>query len=327
MTEAEDIMRTTGRPSFWRRPRWRYAAAAFLLGVGYTVLAVAFGFEFRLGEHDVTLWVGALVEVSFAGFGYLIGLITEARQRERAAAEEAAGRLQQLGRVRARLAQAEKLASLGELASAISHELRNPLAILRAMAQNLEESPSPDAARQTCREMLDEIDRLSRVTARLMDFARPVEPERRRVPVAEIAERTGTLAEELLRSSPVQLEIRGGGSGTLEADPDLICQVLLGLLENAAAVSQTTVELSWHQRDEAVILEIADRGPGVPVELRQRIFEPFFSRREGGHGLGLAVARQIVEAHGGRIEVVDRPGGGAIFRLLLPRAAALESAA
>lgn len=324
-------MPTTDRLPFWRQSRWRYAAAAFLLGVVYTALAISFGFEFRLGELDVTFWVGALIEVSFAGFGFLIGLITEARRRERAAASKAEQQLRELAQVRARLAQAEKLASLGELASAVSHELRNPLAILRAMAQNLEEATTNGEAQATCREMREEIDRLSRVTARMLDFARPVEPARHRISVAEIAERTRLLAEELLRPHSARFQVVGGSdSVAVDADPDLLCQVLLGLLENAAAVSPTDamIELSWRDNDYGVALEVADHGPGVPIELRQRIFEPFFTRRAGGYGLGLAVARQIVEAHGGRIEVAERPGGGTIFRVCLPHPTRLlESAA
>lgn len=326
-------MRPASAPQLapWRRPRWCYAAAAFLLGVVYTVVAISLGFALRLGELDMTLEGGALIELSFAGFGYLLGLTTEARRREQAAARQAEERLRELARTRARLAQAEKLASLGELASAVSHELRNPLAILRAMTQNLEEATLDGDARSTCREMLEEIDRLSGVTSRLMDFARPVTLQPHRVALAELVERTRLLADELLRQRAIHFEVRGGPlDAELDADPDLLCQVLLGLLDNAAAHSPSSaaVELSWRLvDDDAVDLEMADRGPGVPAELRQRIFEPFFTQRADGHGLGLAVARQIVEAHGGRIEALERSGGGAIFRVRLPRARRLESAA
>lgn len=314
-------MPTPPKAPAWRRPRWGYAAAAFLLGVVYTLVAQLAGFAFRLGERDFTLAAGALVEVSFAGFGYLLGLVTEARQREQALAREAERRLRDLARTRVRLAQAEKLAALGELASALSHELRNPLAILRSMAQNLEEGPGATPARSTCREMIEEIDRLARVTARLVDFARPLEPARRRVSPEELVERTYQLAEELLRERPIELTIAPGPPQLeLDVDPDLLCQVLLGLLENAAAVAPagSEVVLGWAVVGDDLELRVEDRGPGVPAELRRKIFEPFFTTRAGGHGLGLAVARQIVEAHGGRLEVGDRPGGGAVFRLRLP---------
>ncbi len=109
----------------------------------------------------------------------------------------------------------------------------------------------------------------------------------------------------------------------VRADGDLICQVLLGLLANAAAAAPSggEVALAAAAADGAVEIAVADSGPGVPVELRARIFEPFFTTRPHGTGLGLAVARHIVEAHGGRIEVGERTGGGARFTLRLPAAA------
>jgi two-component system NtrC family sensor kinase len=99
--------------------------------------------------------------------------------------------------------------------------------------------------------------------------------------------------------------------------------VLLGLLANAAAAAPSggEVGLAAAASDGAVELAVADSGPGVPPELRARIFEPFFTTRPRGTGLGLAVARQIVEAHGGRIEVGERAGGGARFTVRLPAAA------
>lgn len=120
------------RATWWRRPCWRYAGISFLIGVIYTALAMMGGVELRLGERQVTMVGGVVVGVSFALFGYLLGLAIEARQRDRAWLEE-------LAVLRSRLSQHEKLASLGQMAGVIAHEVRNPLAILRAHIQNLEE--------------------------------------------------------------------------------------------------------------------------------------------------------------------------------------------
>lgn len=315
---------------WWRRPRWRYAAAAFLLGVVESTVAVALGFRARLGDLDVTLATGALIELSFAVFGFLLGVTVEARRRERAAAAEVEAQLRALGRAQARLAQSEKLAALGELASAIAHEVRNPLAILRSLAQNAAEEPAGEAAEASCGQMIEEIDRLAHVTASLVDFARPVRLERMTVPAAELAERTLALAERLLEARAVRLQLAPAADAALavDADPELLCQVLLGLLDNAAQASPAggVVRLGWAPSDGGgVAFTVTDQGAGVPAALRARVFEPFFTTRPGGHGLGLAVARQIVEAHGGAIEVDDAPAaaagsgpGGALFRVRLP---------
>jgi len=108
----------------------------------------------------------------------------------------------------------------------------------------------------------------------------------------------------------------------VRADVDLVRQVLVGLLVNAVeAVGQHgAITLDARDDDGVVAIEVADSGPGVPFELRTRIFEPFFTTRAKGTGLGLPIARQIVEAHGGKLEVGERRGGGARFVVRLPAA-------
>ena len=316
--------------------------ASFALGVVYTGLAMLLGFEFSLGERDVTIWVGGLVEISFAAFGYVLGSTVEARRRERAAAEQIQRQLKDLAAVRAKLAQQEKLASLGQLAGAVAHEVRNPLAILRSLVQNLEESLDETAAEGrdasrlppsgvTCGLLLEEIDRLAHVTSTLVGFARPLTLARRRTPATEVAERVGLLGDQMLRDRAVDLKLAGPAGMAddveLHADPDLLCQVLLGLLENAAEASPPggAVELAWAKIETGVELTVTDRGEGIPKPLREKIFEPFFTTRSEGTGLGLAVARQIVEAHGGEISVDDAPGGGSRFHVRLPAAEALPN--
>lgn len=321
---------------WWRRERWQYAAASFVLGVIYTGLAMLFGFEFQLAERDVTFWVGGLVEFSFAAFGYVLGVSVESRRREQAAAEQIQRQLEDLAAARAKLAQQEKLASLGELAGAVAHEVRNPLAILRSLVQNLEESlgeaePAVEG-RETCGLLLEEIDRLAHVTSTLVGFARPLTLERRSASAASIAERTRLLGSQMLRDRAVRLRLVGeeGHDATLDADADLLCQVLLGLLENAAEASPAGegIELAWRRSAEGgVEFTVTDRGEGIAEELREKVFEPFFSTRPQGTGLGLAVARQIVDAHGGEISVVPRTDWGSCFRLRLPASSSLGTAA
>src|SRR5262249_30233487 len=124
-----------------------------------------------------------------------------------------------------------------------------------------------------------------------------------------------------LEARGIRLE-RGNAAGlpAVKADPDLLVQVLVGLLSNAASVVPAGGQVLLEARavGKAVELAVADTGPGVPREIRGRVFEPFFTTRDKGTGLGLAVARQIVEAHSGQIDVGDRPGGGARFVISLP---------
>src|SRR5262249_7065350 len=110
----------------------------------------------------------------------------------------------------------------------------------------------------------------------------------------------------------------------LQVDPDLLVQVLLGLLSNAAAAVPVGGEVALEARaaEGGVEIAVIDSGPGVPEDLRGRVFEPCFTTRDKGTGLGLAVARQIVEAHSGRIAVGERAGGGACFSIRLPAAPA-----
>ena len=315
MRNANSLSHPSSIP-WWRRRRWQYASASFLLGVVYTSVAMLLGFEFRLGDRDVTLLGGGLIEVSFAVFGFLLGLTAEGRQQEKVQAGRIQDQLEELAAVQSKLAQQEKLASLGQLAGAVAHEVRNPLAILRSLVQNLAETlpASSSEGRETCDLLLEEIDRLAHVTSPLVGFVRPLSLQRTEVSARAIAGRTELLARQILGPRDLDLTLAGPATGelNLDADPDLVCQVLLGLLDNAAAVSPrgAALELGWRRRGDTVEFAVSDRGPGIPEDLREQVFEPFFTTRDTGTGLGLAVARQIVEAHGGSIGFDEGAGDG-----------------
>ncbi|MEM8995884.1 MAG: ATP-binding protein, partial [Acidobacteriota bacterium] len=184
--------------------------------------------------------------------------------------------------------------------------------------QNLAEELGSDpvtGAGAVCADMVEEIDRLASVTSRLVDFARPVALDRQSVEVESLVRRVATLATS---SAPAHLrfEVEGPPGLTVRADPDLLAQVLLGLVENAVAASPESgrIRLTWRAGavagGEPVELRIEDEGPGVAAAVAAQIFEPFFTTRPDGHGLGLAVARHLVEAHGGTLDVVTGGGGG-----------------
>ncbi len=305
--------------------RWQFAVAALAVGIAYTSVIAAMGVEVRLGGRDVSLPVGIATELSFALFGFLLGRSAEARNAERRAAAADHAGLERLAALQARLLQAEKLAAVGQLSSRIAHEVRNPLAIVRSVVQNLTEgSPgTADETRRSCTLVLDEIDRVARVTASLTGLARPVIPRSAPVSVAEAVARVEWLARHLLDGRPVTLRTLPGPAGAQAlADPDLVCQVLLGLVSNGADASPEggSIELDWRIEDADVVIRVTDSGPGVALEIQDRIFDPFFTTKATGTGLGLAVAREIAEAQGGRVVLEKRPTGGASFALRLPRA-------
>lgn len=304
---------------FFRRPRYVYAAAAFGLGAIDSTAAMLLGIDFRLGGRDVTWLVGAFLEISFAGFGYLIGVVVEARRNERQAAAKIQSQLEQLAATRERLARHEKLASLGQLASTVAHEVRNPLAIIRSLVQSLEERipGSEEESLESCRVIREEIDRLSRVVTSLVGFSKPLQLRKSEVAATAIVERTELLAQRMLKERSIRLETNGGNGrrARVRADGDLLCQVLLGLLANAAEATPDggSIHLGWRRHGASVEFAVTDQGPGVPEHIREQIFDPFFTTRPDGSGLGLAVAQQIVEAHGGHIEVETSQGSGARF--------------
>jgi two-component system sensor histidine kinase HydH len=315
-----------------RRYRWWGLAGGILWAVTDTLIAVALGIRFAVNGQDATLLTGIFFGSSFALLGWLAGYALDARQRDRVAAATIQAQTEALAVTRARLAQSEKLAALGQLATAIAHEVRNPLAIMRSAAQGLLEGTGPVDAelRQASGFMIAEIDRLHSVVTSLLAFARPVQLRRRAVDVPELLARTEQLAREEVGRTAVRLTRRPvTGHPVLFGDPDLLCQVLLGLVSNAAEAvgGGGDVVLEAEPRPDAVEIVVADSGPGVAPELRAQIFEPFFTTRPKGTGLGLAVARQIVEAHEGTISVQDRPGGGARFVVRLPAARPVPEAA
>ncbi len=306
------------------RWRWWAALAGLLAGFADAFFLQALGIRFAVNDHDATLLIGAYFGLSFAALGYLLGALAAARRRDRRSAALLQAQMETIHNARARLAQSEKLAALGQLAAQVAHEVRNPLAVIRSAAQGLAEGPAADdEARRACAFITAETDRLNNVVTSLLAFARPLQLQPRAVRLPELFERAALLSRDELGAK--QIRLRCGdtdGLPPISGDADLVSQVLVGLLANGAEAAGPRGEISLNARaaEGSVQIEVADSGPGVPPELRERVFEPFFTTRARGTGLGLAIARQIIEAHGGRIEVAEGSGGGALFRIQLPAA-------
>jgi two-component system sensor histidine kinase KdpD len=213
--------------------------------------------------------------------------------------------------------------------SSVSHDLRTPLATITGAASSLLDERSqltPRDRLELCRSIYREADRLDRLLKNLLDMMRieagAVQLNREWHPLDEIVGAALSRLEERLRSYTVKTAFPPD-LPMVQIDGVLLEQVVLNLLENAAkyAPPGSLIELSASAGDREVVVEIADRGQGIPVGEEVRIFDKFYRAkpaREGGVGLGLTICRGIIEAHGGRIWAENRSGGGAVFRFAIP---------
>jgi signal transduction histidine kinase len=218
---------------------------------------------------------------------------------------------------------AESLAQLGEMAAGVAHELRNSLATLSGYLTLLERRPDPATAAGHLAEIRHETDQLARVLDDFLAFARPGTARPEELSLGRLLRRAA--ADPALAGLAV--ELAGDLDGVrLRGDPQLLERAFGNLLRNAAEAERAAgregpVEVRVRRSDvpgEGVEVTIADRGRGVPPELRDRLFLPFATGRTGGVGLGLAVAQRVVNLHGGRIRLEDRPGGGTEARVSFP---------
>ncbi|MBI5482710.1 MAG: HAMP domain-containing protein [Deltaproteobacteria bacterium] len=226
---------------------------------------------------------------------------------------------------RAELAQAEKLAALGQLTSSIAHEIKNPLAgIMGALRVVEAETPAPDPNKLILGKILLQMERLSQTAVSLLEFARPLRPDVRDVRVAELLERTIFFVARQAAEHKVVIRPRlAPDLPAVRVDPDLMKQVFLNLLLNGIQAMPRGGELAVGAAIGAqgmVDIAITDQGVGIPPENLERIFSPFFTTKQQGTGLGLYVARQIAETQGGVIGVSSTPGRGTTFTVRLPAA-------
>ena len=225
--------------------------------------------------------------------------------------------------VEEQLERSRRLAALGRMAAGLAHEIRNPLGTLRGFAQYLGARGTEEArAAEYAQLMVTEIDRLDRLIGALLQFARPREPEVRDLPVAPLAERTVALVQADAEAAGLSLRVDVPEGLEVRADPDLLTQVLLNLVQNAVAATGPGGEVAITARAEGGTVGIAvdDTGRGLTPEEREHMFDPFYTTRRTGTGLGLAVVHQIVEQHGGRIEVESIQGRGTRITVWLPAA-------
>lgn len=236
------------------------------------------------------------------------------------------------------LEEQHRLAALGTMAAGLAHEIRNPLAAIKGAAQYLgepAEAPVDDESQEFVGIIVEEVDRLEGVVSRFLDYARPLEICPEPVDINRVVTAAARALER--QGVPDDIEIVHALTTPLPevpGDATLLLQVVENLLRNAVQALEEQRDpknpkhIRLHTRfghafghgsgPSTVDLVIEDSGPGVPQQDRDKLFIPFYTRKAGGTGLGLALCRRIVHAHGGEIDLGTRPGGGARFTVLLP---------
>jgi len=238
-----------------------------------------------------------------------------------------------LSRHHAELLEANRLASIGQVASGVAHEINNPLGVILGYTVLLRSDPGL-RDRDELAIIEDEVRQCQRIVSGLLDLARPVRLHLGEVDLGDVvAEAVARLADSG-KSAGVDIDVdQSAPPAAIRADEMKLKQIVVNLLMNAVEAASDeraatrSVQIRWVAQGDRVGLEVIDGGPGVPAEALPRLFEPFFSTKDRGHGLGLAIARSLARAHGGDVVVGPRGGAqGARAALLLPHKALAEAA-
>jgi signal transduction histidine kinase len=217
---------------------------------------------------------------------------------------------------------AEQLSAVGQIAAGVAHELRNPLTAVKMLVQTgLEGRPPSGLAAEDLTVIEQSIRRMEQYIQIFLDFARPPRAERRKTDLLDVVRRASALVEGRARRQKVAITLQLPDQ-PLPAylDPEQIQQVMVNVLINAldAQPRGGTIDVEVAQGKGKATVRVRDSGPGLPAELRERLFEPFVTSKPDGVGLGLSGSKQLIEGHGGSICIDDAPGGGAVVAFTLP---------
>ena len=232
---------------------------------------------------------------------------------------------------RSEVVQSERLAAIGKMAAHITHEIRNPLSALSLNLDLLESElqdagGKPEESRELVLAVKAEVNRLSRLSEQYLSLARRPKPTLVNESLEELwTELLEFLGPEMRRANVAVELIAAKGVPDIPIDESLIRQAFLNLIRNARDAIQEGGTVSIRidaQEDGGVLVIVEDDGPGIPEAVRANVFDPFFTTKQRGTGLGLAVTREIIEAHGGTITCSPREPEGTCFRMTFPSAAA-----
>jgi PAS domain S-box-containing protein len=218
----------------------------------------------------------------------------------------------------AQLREQAALTNLGQLAAVVAHEVRNPLAGLRASLQVLDRRAADSGTRDIIGVMIQRIDGLNSKVEDLLLYARPKPPRPKAIDVRALLHEVALSARVATGHTGPPIEVNGD-EATAYADPDMLRAALLNLTINACqATAEGKVEIHVAAEAGGCRIAIRDRGHGIPTDMRDRVFEPFFTTRANGTGLGLAIVKRLLELQGGGIVLTERPGGGTVADVTIP---------
>jgi signal transduction histidine kinase len=310
-------------------------SAATSLGLVGLVAATALAcgaylsfFLFLPPGSSVSDWpVLVLREATFPIAGFLTYELLEANRaatrRAQHAAEQLAEANRNLQKAEAQVRRTERLAALGQLSAGLAHEIRNPLSTIKGSAEMLLKNVDANGAvaHELAGFISTEVDRTNALVTRFLDFARPLALRLEQAEIAEVIDEAVAQVEK--HTPPLDVSIYKNYSPDISPflfDRQLIERVLYNLLLNAAQASppEGSVTVKTRLVGDTVEVDVIDRGTGIAPKDRESIFNPFFTTKPSGVGLGLAIVSKIVDEHGGQITVESEPGAGSVFRVFLP---------
>jgi PAS domain S-box-containing protein len=223
-------------------------------------------------------------------------------------------------RAEQRLQEQATLARMGEMAAIVAHEVRNPLAGIRGALQVIA-ARQPDSSndRAVIEQILKRLDSLNAIVDDMLQFARPRTPRSEAVSIRRLVDATETLLKKDPAFTGVTLDVTGDDR-VIKGDAEQLQTVLLNLLLNAAQASsgRGKIQVGIQFRDGRCVIQVADNGPGISLEIRNKVFEPFVTTKHRGTGLGLPIAKRVVDMHNGDIRIDCPPEGGTIVTVELP---------
>ena len=298
-----------------------------IAGLSYFSFLLIFDYaHYQLPPDQVSLM--SLRVAFFAIVAFLVYDQARAKRLQMARTEEAAAQLAESNRslreTQVSLRRSERLAALGQLTAGLAHELRNPLGTIKASAemltkQNVQQKPEVQA--EMAEYIGSEVNRMNSLITSFLNFARPLQIHPAEADLDAVVDDVLRQQAELAKQREVRVSVKKPSDGCrFTFDADLLAVALTNLLQNAiqASAAGQEVEIRIERRAAEVKVWVSDQGTGIPAQHLESIFNPFFTTKPQGVGLGLPIVAKIVDEHQGRIEVKSEVGKGTAFEVVLP---------